>query len=137
MSARFLCDEDISGALVRALAARGRDVLWIAATAPGMSDPAVLALAREQGRVLITADKDFGELATANLRGTAGGVILLRVALPPTEDAAGPLAELITGRDDWPGHLAVVEPGRLRMRRLEHTRMIHSKPSACEARHGG
>ncbi|WP_439578990.1 DUF5615 family PIN-like protein [Elioraea sp.] len=122
MSARFLCDENISGALVRALAARGRDVLWIAATAPGMSDPAVLALAREQGRVLITADKDFGELATANLRGTAGGVILLRVALPPTEDAAGSLAELITGRDDWPGHLAVVEPGRLRMRRLEHTR---------------
>jgi predicted nuclease of predicted toxin-antitoxin system len=55
VSARFLCDENISGALVRALAARGRDVLWIAATAPGMSDPAVLALAREQGRVLITA----------------------------------------------------------------------------------
>lgn len=119
MSVRFLCDENIPGALVRALTARGRDVLWVAASSPGITDIAVLALAREQDRILITADKDFGELATASLRGTAAGVILLRVALPPTEDAATRLAELIAGRDDWPGHLAVVEPGRLRMRPLE------------------
>jgi predicted nuclease of predicted toxin-antitoxin system len=42
---------------------RGEDVLWIRAEAPGISDEQVLAPAQAEDRLLITFDKDFGELA--------------------------------------------------------------------------
>jgi predicted nuclease of predicted toxin-antitoxin system len=105
---RFLCDENILGALVRALARRGCDVLWIALASPGSPDHAALALAGAQDRVLTAADKDFGAFATSARRGRAAGIILRRVAPPPTEDVATRLAEVIASRNDWSGHLAVL-----------------------------
>jgi predicted nuclease of predicted toxin-antitoxin system len=46
---------------------------------PGISDDVVLDLANQHSALLITADKDFGELVF-RLRRLRGGVILLRLA---------------------------------------------------------
>jgi predicted nuclease of predicted toxin-antitoxin system len=46
---------------------------------PGISDDEVLALANHEGAILITADKDFGELVF-RLRYIATGIILVRLA---------------------------------------------------------
>lgn len=62
MTIGFLCDENMPGPIVEALAARGLDVVWVAALCPGISDHEVLALAERQRRTLITLDKDFGGL---------------------------------------------------------------------------
>ena len=115
---RFLADENIPGRLVAALRALGQDVRWIRADAPGADDQAVLALATVEFRVLVTFDKDFGELAGRSTLPKETGVILLRVALDPTPEAARQLAGIIVGRSDWPGHFTVVEPGRVRLRPL-------------------
>ena len=48
---------------ISALVAAGHDVAWIRVDAPGSSDRQVLQRALDQGRVLTTFDKDFGELA--------------------------------------------------------------------------
>ena len=60
---RFLADESCDFAVVRALRGRGFDVIAISETCPGAEDQRVIGLARKEGRVLLTEDKDFGRLA--------------------------------------------------------------------------
>ena len=60
---RFLANEHFPGAAVTALTARGHDVVWVRVSAPGTSDADVLAWAAREQRILLTFDKDFGELA--------------------------------------------------------------------------
>jgi predicted nuclease of predicted toxin-antitoxin system len=60
---RFLADENFPGDAVTALRAAGHDVLWIRTDAPGINDQDVLSRSLSDARVLLTFDKDFGELA--------------------------------------------------------------------------
>jgi Domain of unknown function (DUF5615) len=115
---RFLANENFPGAAVTILEAAGHDVVWIRIAAPGASDPDVLALAVREERILLTFDKDFGELARASPLPSTCGVMLFRMPMPRPGDVGQRLADLITSRDDWVGHFSVIEPGRVRMRAL-------------------
>ena len=123
---RFPADENFPGTSVRALEAAGHDVVWVRTMAPGMGDSDVLAWAAREARVLLTFDKDFGELVKASTLPDACGVVLLRLPMPKPGDVGQLLANLITSRDDWTGHFSVIEPGRVRMRPLTtaHTRPV-------------
>jgi len=114
---RFLADENFPRVAISALRAAGHDVAWIAESARGAADSAVLSQAQREFRLLLTFDKDFGELA-GQLRLDSGGILLFRVPPPRTEASVQQFVELITGRDDWAGHFSVIEPGRIRMRPL-------------------
>jgi predicted nuclease of predicted toxin-antitoxin system len=116
---RFLANENFPGSAVAALDAAGHDVVWVGTSAPGSSDPEVLASAIRDQRILLTFDKDFGELAKASGLPIACGVILFRIPMPRPENVGRELASLVTGRTDWAGHFSVIEPGRVRMRPLE------------------
>jgi hypothetical protein len=115
---RFLANENFPDAAVSTLRSAGHDVVWLTTAAPGTSDPEVLAWAARDARVLLTFDKDFGELARASALPAACGVVLFRIPMPKPSDVGARLADLITARDDWAGHFSVVEPGRVRMREL-------------------
>ncbi len=115
---RFLANENFPGAAVTALVAAGHDVVWIRTAAPGIADPDVLAWAARDERILLTFDKDFGELARGAVMPPACGVVLLRVPMPKPGDVGQRLANIIIERDDWAGHFSVIEPGRIRMRPL-------------------
>jgi predicted nuclease of predicted toxin-antitoxin system len=115
---RFLADENFPQAAVLALQAAGHDVLWVANTQPGAPDTDVLARATREHRILLTFDKDFGELATRALLPPDSAVVLLRIPPPRTSEAARKLADVVTARTDWAGHFSVIEPGRIRMRPL-------------------
>jgi hypothetical protein len=84
-----------------------------------MSDPDVLAWATRDERILLTFDKDFGELARASALPSKCGVILFRTPMPRPGDIGQRLSKLVTSRDDWAGHFSVIEPGRIRMRVLD------------------
>ena len=115
---RFLANENLPGTAVAALAAAGHDVVWVRTAAPGTTDPEVLAWAAREGRILLTFDKDFGELARGSALPSTCGVVLLRVPMPKPSGVGQQLADLVTARDDWAGHFSVIEPGRVRMRPL-------------------
>ena|ERR1700676_5256956 len=115
---RFLANENFPGAAVTALKAAGHDVIWVRIAAPGMIDPDVLAWAAREERILLTFDKDFGELARGSALPRTCGVVLLRMPMLKPADVGQKLAELITARDDWAGYFSVIEPGRVRMRPL-------------------
>ena len=73
----FLADESCAGPVVRTLREAGHDVVAIAEVARGATDEQVLELALNEKLVLITEDRDFGELVYARGRSSAG-VILVR-----------------------------------------------------------
>jgi len=75
---RLVADESVEAFIVNALRAAGRQVYDIADTTPGIKDTDVLGLAFERGEVLLTDDKDFGELAFLHNQ-PHRGVILMRL----------------------------------------------------------
>ncbi|MGD9854964.1 MAG: DUF5615 family PIN-like protein [Planctomycetaceae bacterium] len=81
-------------------------------------DDAILARAQAEERIVVTHDKDFGELAFRPLLPSSSGVVLLRLAgSDPETDNRSALAAL-ESRDDWEGHFSVVTDTRIRMRPL-------------------
>ncbi len=76
----FLADEGVDQQIVKALReVEGFSVWYIAEMSPSVTDDVVLNLANEKQSLLITADKDFGELIF-RLHKHSYGVILLRLA---------------------------------------------------------
>lgn len=59
---KFLADECCDAKLVKKLRDAGHNVLYVMENAPGSTDTEVLEKAFIEERVLITEDKDFGEL---------------------------------------------------------------------------
>jgi predicted nuclease of predicted toxin-antitoxin system len=115
---RFLADENFPGEAVAALRAAGHDVSWIGESSPGASDKHVLALAENENRILLTFDKDFGELAWRAGLPASCGIVLFRISALPAKAIGAALMARISERDDWAGHFSVIEPGRIRMRVL-------------------
>jgi predicted nuclease of predicted toxin-antitoxin system len=74
----FVADECCDALLVEALRQDGHDVVYIKDVARGADDETILQLAAEQQRVLLTDDKDFGELVV-RLGLPAHGIVLLRL----------------------------------------------------------
>jgi predicted nuclease of predicted toxin-antitoxin system len=115
---RILANENVPGPVVAALRQHGHDVVAIKESTPGVSDRVVLERARAEGRLVVTFDKDFGELAVRFGLAPSTGVILLRLSgTAPDADNARAVAA-ITSREDWVGHFAVVTDDRIRLRPL-------------------
>ncbi|SIO66735.1 hypothetical protein SAMN05443247_11411 [Bradyrhizobium erythrophlei] len=76
---------------------------------------AAIAWAARDERILLTFDKDFGELAKASALPATCGIILLRIPMPRPDNVGQQLAGVIMARVDWAGQVSVIEPGRVRM----------------------
>lgn len=115
---RILANENIPGPVVRALRDRGHDVVWVKEEMVGATDHDVLARAEREERLVVTFDKDFGELAVRSDLPASSGIVLLRLkGNDPKTDNARAISAL-TSRDDWSGHFAVVTDDRVRLRAL-------------------
>ena len=112
---RILANENFPGDAVAALRARGHDVAWIRSDAPGSSDVEVLARAQAEDRILITFDKDFGELAFRSGLPASSGVVLFRTSVPSSSYITRIAVAALESRTDWVGHFSVVEDDRIRM----------------------
>jgi predicted nuclease of predicted toxin-antitoxin system len=84
---QFVADESVDAQIVTRLRNDGFNVFYIAEASPSISDAKVLAAANRRKSILITADKDFGDLVYRQHR-SHKGIILLRLAgIPPLEKA--------------------------------------------------
>jgi len=113
---KLLVDECCDPRLVATFRRAGHDVRYVLESDPGASDEHVAALSIEQDRILITEDKDFGELAMRHGK-TLPGLILLRVA--PESRGLKParvLALLARQGSRLPGNYAVVDETSVRLR---------------------
>ena len=114
---RFLADECLDGRLLARLQAEGLDVASVRDLCRGASDREVLALARHERRVLLTEDKDFGELAL-RAEADATGVVLFRDLGASIDESWTALQSLLTRHPDGLDRSFVVIRGRrIRIRR--------------------
>lgn len=113
---KVLADEGVDAAIVARLRSDGHDVEYVAELAPGITDDEVLDRAASANQLLMTADKDFGELVF-RLDRAAFGVVLLRLpGLAPTVKADLVSQAVHDHGDEMPAAFTVVAPGLVRIR---------------------
>ena len=112
----LLIDESVDRQVVEKLRLDGHNVVYVSDMDPGISDDLVLSTANNMRALLVTADKDFGELVFRRQQINAG-VLLIRLAgLSPQSKA-----ELVAGAvrdhaDELPGAFSVLSRGMIRIR---------------------
>jgi predicted nuclease of predicted toxin-antitoxin system len=85
---------------------------------PGSSDRAVLERAELDRRLVVTFDKDFGELAFRYRLPAASGIVLFRIVDSSARSLAQRVVAALTSRTDWAGYFSVVEEDSVRMTAL-------------------
>ena len=113
----LLADESVDKPIVDRLRQDGHTVIYIAELDPSIEDNAVLQLANESSALLLTADKDFGELIF-RMGQIHTGVALLRLAGLSADTKLRTISAVFADR----GHellsaFSVISPGRVRIRR--------------------
>ncbi len=115
---RFLADENLHADLVRWLRSRGHDVSYAAETMASEPDESLLRRARAEARILVTDDKDFGDLVVRKGLASAG-VLLLRLRNPSVAGRVARLAALWSSVEArLPGGFIVISDNRVRVRPL-------------------
>lgn len=112
---KLLLDTCIWGGAVGPLQAAGHDVLWTGDWPTDPGDDEIMALAHHEDRILITLDKDFGELAVVRGQAHAG---IIRLAIGPAAQQAQFCLMVLAryGIELQTGAIITVEPGRVRVR---------------------
>jgi predicted nuclease of predicted toxin-antitoxin system len=99
------------------LRADGHDTVYVAELSPSITDDEVLDEANARAALLLTGDKDFGELVY-RLGRVHGGVVLIRLAgLATAAKADAVTAVLRDHAAELPGAFCVISPGVVRIRR--------------------
>ena len=114
---KFLADESCDFLVVRALRQPGYDVLAICEMAPSMADMDVIQMAGKGKRVLITEDKDFGQIFYSFVE-KEHTVILIRYPNNIRKNLPADIVSLIKSYSKKiEGCFVVVQPGRVRFSR--------------------
>jgi predicted nuclease of predicted toxin-antitoxin system len=112
---KLLIDNCLSSRLAAALMTDGHDVASVAEWPADPGDREVLAFAAREARVLITADRGFGELVVTARLPTAGLIVLKK--MPPSEHYDACLRALAQyGEDLAAGAFVIVTGERMRAR---------------------
>ena len=112
----LLADESIDQPIVVGLRKNGHDVVYIAELSPSTSDDEVLDEANNRGAVLLTSDKDFGELVF-RLGRVHAGVILVRLAGLSLQTKVETVCRAIAKHGpDCVGSFSVISAGMVRIR---------------------
>lgn len=114
----LLADESIDKPIVDRLRQDGHSVLYIAEFSPSIDDDTVLQRANQNGALLITADKDFGELVFRQGR-IHVGVVLVRLAGLSSDAKARMVSTVFANHgDELLNAFSVISPERVRIRRV-------------------
>ena len=115
---RFLADECCDQALVQALRADGYDVLSVSEITPRAEDSYVIRHALRERRILLTEDKDFGQLVFAHGQ-KSSGVIFLRFPAGARKQIAEEVVRLVGERGEkLAGSFVTIQPGRIRISKI-------------------
>jgi predicted nuclease of predicted toxin-antitoxin system len=114
----FVADEGVDWDIVDRLRKDGHQVWYVAEMAPSISDDAVLDIANRERALLLTADKDFGEMVFRLHRFTGGIVLVRRAGVSAARKAEIVSAAVNQCQSGLKGGFTVVAPGICRTRRL-------------------
>lgn len=115
----LLADKGVDKQIVERLRLDGHNVLYVAEMEPSIRDEVVLQRANEHGALLVTEDKDFGELVYRQQL-VHLGVILLRLMGLASLTKARVVSKVFEEHGkEMPNAFTVVSPGVLRIRKAQ------------------
>jgi len=103
----ILADENLPASIIAALESAGFAVVQIADLDAGAGDDAVLRYAVQRGLIVVTQDKDFGDLVYQQGHRHAG-VVLVRLRGMPFADKARRVIEVFEEHGERLHHVFVV-----------------------------
>jgi predicted nuclease of predicted toxin-antitoxin system len=113
---KLLIDVSAGHAVAEALRNQGHDVLAVRDRDPTMPDIDILAWAVADDRLVVTFDKDFGELVFRSGQAHSG-VLLLRLESARNDEKVRVANEIFNNfADQLIGKFSVYQDGRLRIR---------------------
>ena len=112
---RFLVDESTGKKVCDLLKEEGHDSIYVGDTMPGSSDEDVLTFSENEGRILVTDDKDFGELVFRMSRPTSG-VILFRITTKNTQKRFRILLHALKN-ENLEGNFTTIKEDRIKVRK--------------------
>lgn len=115
---RLLVNENVSGTVIAQLRELGHDVFSVKESMRSATDDVILAREQAEQRIVVTHDKDFGELAFRSQLPATSGIILFRLSGTDRDADNRHVLEAIESRTDWTGNFSVVTDTRIRMRSL-------------------
>ncbi len=114
----FLADESVDRQIVERLRQDGHLVWYVAEMEPGISNDIVLALAKREAALLLTADKDFGEMIFRQRLHTHGIVLVRLAGLSPSRKAEIVASTVNQHATELAHAFSVIAPGVFRIRRF-------------------
>jgi predicted nuclease of predicted toxin-antitoxin system len=113
----LVADESVDRPIVDRLRLSGHDVVYVKELSPSITDDEVLQLANDSNCLLLTGDKDFGELVY-RLGRVHGGVVLQRLGGLSNDKKAETVAKVFQDHAaELVGAFTVIAPGSVRIRR--------------------
>ena len=111
---KFLAEVNVEKSIVEEITTLGYDIKCVTSINPLMTDEDVLSTANSEDRILITNDKDFGEIVFRQQL-IASGIILIRVVDQNTQDKVKLVKKLlIFYKDKIKNHFVVVSSNKFR-----------------------
>ncbi len=115
---KFIADEGVDAQIVNKLREE-HDVLYVVEFNAEASDNDILNFANHEDRILITRDKDFGELVF-RMKKIHSGIILNRLFQFDSDKKAKIVIEVVNKyKEELLGSYTVIQPGRVRIRTIE------------------
>jgi predicted nuclease of predicted toxin-antitoxin system len=115
---RLVADENCDFSVVIDLRSAGYDVVSVSERMRGADDETVIEFARSERRLLVTEDKDFGQLVFAAAKQSSGVILIRYPASARTELTAAVLKLLSENGESLYSRFVVLEPGRARIGHL-------------------
>lgn len=113
---KLVADEGIDKPIVDALRIAGFYVIYILESNQGADDTFILTLSNFEERVLLTQDKDFGELVF-RMKNVHSGIVLIRLnGYPPLEKAKIVVNLFIEHQSKFVKAFTVIQPNAVRIR---------------------
>lgn len=114
---KFLADENIDKPIVERLRNDGHTVLYVLEMKPSISDNEIIQLANQELALLLTTDKDFGELVFRQRRIVYGVVLVRLVGLSPQSKAETVAKAIQEHVDELAQNFTVITPVAVRIRK--------------------
>lgn len=115
---RFVANENIPISSVRQIRAAGHEVLSVTEDTPSIADVDVLSWAVQEGAIVLTFDRDYGELIYRHQMPTPAGIVYFRFQPATPDEPAIQLLELLSSVETLEGMFTVVERSQVRQRPL-------------------
>ena len=114
---KFLANENFPVPSIHKLREVGYDVYAVILTTPGIADEEGLSLARKDGRIILTFDKDYGQLIFKKNLPPPSGMIFFRYSPPSPEEPAERLLKIFSRKElTFEGKFTVISEDRSRQR---------------------